>query len=95
MKLPIEQVRQVARLARLALSPEEEERYARQLGDVLAYAESLRELDTTQIAPTAHAVAVPNLTRDDLVLESLPAEVAVRGAPEHLESFVAVPKIIE
>ncbi len=95
MKLSLEQVRHVARLARLALSPQEEERYQRQLSEVLVYAESLQELDTSGVEPTSHAVAVSSPLREDLVQPSLPAEAAVAGAPAREGTSVAVPKIIE
>jgi len=95
MKLSLDEVRHVARLARLSLSPSEEERYARQLGDILTYAEQLTELDTSSIAPTAHAADIPNPLRDDEVHPSLPPEVAVASAPARDGTSVAVPKIIE
>ena len=95
MKLSIEQVRHVARLARLSLSAEEEERYAAQLSAILAYAEELAQVDTSQIAPTAHAADLKNLMREDVVEPSLPSEIAVQGAPDRAGSSVAVPKILE
>lgn len=95
MKLSIEQVRHVARLARLALGPGEEEHYARQLSEVLAYAEQLDELDTSAIAPTAHAAEIPNLLREDEPSPSLTPEAALANAPAHEGSALAVPKIIE
>jgi len=94
-KLSLEQVRHVARLARLTLSPVEEERYQRQLSAVLAHAEQLEQLDTSQIAPTAHAADLTCLMREDVVKPSLPPEIAVANAPEREGECVAVPKIIE
>lgn len=95
MSLSIEEVRKVARLARLSLTPEEEERYQRQLSAILAYAEELKGLDTSQTAPTAHALDTPILYREDVVKPSLPPEEAVRNAPERAGASIAVPKIIE
>jgi aspartyl-tRNA(Asn)/glutamyl-tRNA(Gln) amidotransferase subunit C len=95
MKLSLEQVRHVARLARLTLSPEEEQRYLRQLDDVLRFVERLDEIDTSQIPPTAHAADIPNLLREDEPRPSLPPEVAVANAPAHEGTSIAVPKIIE
>ncbi|MGC4123191.1 MAG: Asp-tRNA(Asn)/Glu-tRNA(Gln) amidotransferase subunit GatC [Myxococcales bacterium] len=95
MKLSLEQVRHVARLARLTLSPAEEERYARQLGEVLGYVEALSEVDTSAVVPTAHAAEIPNPMRDDVVLPSLDPEVALANAPARSGTAVAVPKIIE
>jgi aspartyl-tRNA(Asn)/glutamyl-tRNA(Gln) amidotransferase subunit C len=95
MKLSIEQVRHVARLARLALTAREEERYAVHLGAILAYVEELEQVDTSNIPPTAHAAELPNLMREDVVQPSLPVELAVRNAPERADSSIVVPKIIE
>ncbi len=95
MKLSLEQVRHVARLARLSLTPAEEERYQRQLSEVLGYAEALQELDVSQIAPTAHAGEFTPLLRPDEVVPSLPPQEAVANAPERSGTSVAVPKIIE
>lgn len=95
MKLPLEQVRHVARLARLRLGPDEEERYARQLGEILGYVEALEQVDTSGIAPTAHASDLPNALRPDVVLPSLPPEVAVENAPAKSGTAVAVPRILE
>ncbi len=95
MKLSREQVRHVAKLARLRLSEQEEERYVRQLGDILTYVETLQEVDVSHIVPTAHAADIPNLLREDVVHPSLPPEVAVQNAPDRAGASVAVPKIIE
>jgi aspartyl-tRNA(Asn)/glutamyl-tRNA(Gln) amidotransferase subunit C len=95
MKLSLEQVRHVAALARLALSPAEEERYARQLSEVLDYVAALADLDTSRIAPTAHAAESPPCWREDLVQGSLPADEAVANAAQRSGTAVVVPKIIE
>lgn len=95
MKLDLAQVRHVARLARLRLTPAEEERYARQLGEVLEYVRALDALDTSAIAPTAHAADLPNLLRADEVRPSLTPEEALANAPARGGSAVAVPRILE
>jgi aspartyl-tRNA(Asn)/glutamyl-tRNA(Gln) amidotransferase subunit C len=95
MKLSLEQVRHVARLARLSLSAAEEERYQRQLSEVLAYAEALQEVDTSAIAPTAHAAELPNLLRPDEVRPSLAPDEALANAPQRSGSAIAVPRILD
>jgi aspartyl-tRNA(Asn)/glutamyl-tRNA(Gln) amidotransferase subunit C len=60
-----EQVHKVAHLARLELTPEEEERFTTQLNDILGYFEQLSELDTESVPPTARAIDVSNVTRPD------------------------------
>ena len=95
MKLSLDQVRHVARLARLTLSPAEEERYARQLSAVLEYVAALEELDTSRIAPTAHAADLPLFWREDRVQPSLTPDEAVANAAQKAGTAVVVPKIIE
>jgi len=88
-------VKYVAHLARLALSPEEEQQLGAQLGSILGYIEKLRELDVTNVEPTAHAVPLVNVTRPDEVRPSLPHDEAMRNAPKKSGGLFVVPKIVE
>jgi aspartyl-tRNA(Asn)/glutamyl-tRNA(Gln) amidotransferase subunit C len=88
-------VRYVAYLARLALSPEEEQKIGAQLGQVLSYIEKLNELDVSEVEPTAHAVPLINITRPDQVRPSLPHDEALRNAPLAANGLFVVPKIVE
>ena len=85
----------VAHLARLALTPDEEKQLGAQLGNILGYIEKLRELDVTNVEPTAHAVPMVNVTRADAVRPSLPHEDALRNAPRQAGGLFVVPKIVE
>src|SRR3954452_1601173 len=78
------QVRHVARLARLSLSPEEEERFAAQLGHVLSYIERLQAVDVSAVAPVSFAGdASGDLPlRADEVQPSLPREEVLAQAPQ-------------
>ena len=75
-------VEQLARLARLALTPDERSLFAKQLSDFLAYAEQVQQLDTSGIAPMSHAIGAPTELRPDEVLPSLPREIALAAAPD-------------
>jgi len=88
-------VKYVAHLARIALTPDEEKKLAAQLGGILGYIEKLNELDVTGIEPTAHAVPLVNVTRTDEVRPSLPHEEAMRNAPRQANGLFIVPKIVE
>ena len=88
-------VKYVAHLARLSLTPEEEQKFQAQLGNVLGYIAKLNELDVTDVEPTAHAVPLVNVTRADEVHPSLPHEEAMRNAPAQLNGLFQVPKIVE
>ena len=88
-------VKYVAHLARLALSPEEEKKLGEQLGHILGYIEKLRELDVSHVEPTAHAVPLVNVTRADEIRPSLPHADALRNAPRQAGGLFIVPKIVE
>jgi aspartyl-tRNA(Asn)/glutamyl-tRNA(Gln) amidotransferase subunit C len=88
-------VNYVAHLARLALSPDEAEKFGAQLGNVLSYIEKLKEVDVSGIEPTAHAFPMVNVTRPDEVQPSLRQEDALRNAPAIANGLFMVPKIVE
>jgi aspartyl-tRNA(Asn)/glutamyl-tRNA(Gln) amidotransferase subunit C len=88
-------VKYVAHLARISLTPDEEEKLAVQLGGILGYIEKLKELDVTNVEPMAHAVPMVNVTRADELCPSLPHEDALRNAPKQANGLFIVPKIVE
>jgi aspartyl-tRNA(Asn)/glutamyl-tRNA(Gln) amidotransferase subunit C len=88
-------VKNVAHLARIALTPDEERKLGPQLNHILGYIEKLRELDVTNVEPTAHAVPMVNITRPDETSPSLPHEDALRNAPRQAGGLFVVPKIVE
>jgi aspartyl-tRNA(Asn)/glutamyl-tRNA(Gln) amidotransferase subunit C len=89
-----EQVRKVATLARLALTEEEEERFTTQLGSILEYFEQLNQLDTENVAPTARAIDVSNVTREDDLEAWTERETILDCAPDRDGDFFKVPKIL-
>jgi aspartyl-tRNA(Asn)/glutamyl-tRNA(Gln) amidotransferase subunit C len=95
MKIERREVEQVARLARLALPPEEISALTGQLDAILGYVAKLDELDTSGILPTAHAVPMENAFRADVVTPSLGVDAALQSAPERSDSCFRVPKVIE
>jgi aspartyl-tRNA(Asn)/glutamyl-tRNA(Gln) amidotransferase subunit C len=88
-------IKYVAHLARLSLSPAEEEQFGAQLAGILGYIEKLKQLDVSGIEPTAHAVPLVNVFRPDLVQPSLSNEEALRNAPAKAGGLFIVPKIVE
>lgn len=88
-------VKYVAHLARLSLSPEEEQKIGAQLGQVLGYIEKLKEVDVSGVEPTAHAFPLVNVTRPDEVRPSISNEDALRNAPATANGLFIVPKIVE
>jgi aspartyl-tRNA(Asn)/glutamyl-tRNA(Gln) amidotransferase subunit C len=88
-------IKYVAHLARIELSPEEEKKLASQVGNILGYIEKLNELDVSGVEPTAHAVPLINVTRLDQTGPSLSQEDALRNAPAKANGLFIVPKIVE
>jgi aspartyl-tRNA(Asn)/glutamyl-tRNA(Gln) amidotransferase subunit C len=88
-------VKYVAHLARIALSPEEEQKLSAQLGNILGYIEKLKGADVTGVEPTAHAFPIVNVTRPDEARPSMSNEDALRNAPAKANGLFMVPKIVE
>lgn len=74
-------VERVARLARLELTGDEKDLFARQLAEILAYAEQIQRVDTEGVPPTSHAGEAA-MMRDDQVQPSLPREASLAAAPD-------------
>lgn len=85
--------RHVARLARLGLSEAELARMQHELSAILEYVDQVQELDLAGVAPTTHAIPLANVLRDDTPVPSLPAELALREAPEVRGDGFAVPRM--
>lgn len=94
-KISREEVRYIAHLARLDLSKEEEKKFSRQLGDILAYVDKLKEVDTRSVPPTPHLFTLKNVFREDKRKDSLPVKEALRNAPQQRRDQFQVPKVIE
>ncbi len=99
--LPIEDVRKVAALSRLALSPAQEQKYAGQLGQVLGYIERLKELDLEGVQPLTNPMDATNRLGADEPSghpgpgsTRLSVEALMRMAPASLPPFVKVPKVL-
>lgn len=95
MDISHKEVEHVAKLARLEVSEEEKVLFARQLSAILSYMDQLKELDTTGVEPTATVLPAANVFREDEVRPSLPREQALANAPEQVDGFFRVPKILE
>jgi aspartyl-tRNA(Asn)/glutamyl-tRNA(Gln) amidotransferase subunit C len=90
-----EEVEELALLARLRLTGEEVERLRGELGAILGYVEALQAVDTEGVEPMTHAVPLDCPLRPDVVGASLPADEALADAPQRVEDFFGVPRIIE
>jgi aspartyl-tRNA(Asn)/glutamyl-tRNA(Gln) amidotransferase subunit C len=87
-------VEYVAWLARLELSEEEKEKFTRQLGQVLEHAEKIKPLDTEDVEPTSHVIAMKNVMREDEVRPCLSQDEALSNAPSREGGYFKEPRII-
>ena len=84
----------VAELARLTLSGSDIDQYTTQIGDILNYVNMLNQIDTTNIEPTTHALAMTNAFREDIVQDSIPTQDVLLNAPHHDTMCFVVPKVV-
>lgn len=93
-ELSAAEVAHVARLARLALEPEEIARFAVQLSAVLGHVEALRALDTTDVPEMAHAMELSNVVRPDVVRPGVGRDEVLAMAPAAEDHRFLVPRIL-
>lgn len=90
-----DEVLHIAQLARIGLTPADVEKFQSQLSHILDQFEVLRRIDTSGVPPTAFAVPLHNVMRDDEVAPSLPVETALANAPQREGDYVRVRRILE
>ena len=93
-KITIEQVKEVAKLARLELPADRLGKLTGQLESILEYVAKIGEVDVSKVEPIAHALPLHNVLREDVVEPSLPLEKVLQNAPESDGPFFKVPKVI-
>ncbi len=95
MKLSYEQVKHIARLARLGLSEVEIERFSLQLSNILENFEILKEVDTADVPSATQTVPLQNVFREDKVAKSYPQAEVLANAPDEEENCFKVQAILE
>jgi len=95
LPLTPEEVRHNARLARVGLSDDEVSRFQSQLSQILDYFERLQEVDTENVPPTAHTLAMHNVMRDDEPHPSIDKEEVLANAPQREDDHFRVRAILE
>lgn len=95
MRISLEEVDHIATLARLGLTPEERERFREQMASILAYVDTLGELDTSNVPPSAQVLRFENVTRPDVVRPSLSVEQVLANAPAREDDYFRVPPVLE
>ena len=95
MSIKKDDVRYVAKLARLRLSDKEVDYFATQLSRIIDYIDQLKEIDTSLVEPTSHVLPIQNVFREDKVKPSLKEEAVLKNSPECEGGLFKVPRIIE
>ncbi len=95
MSLTPEEVRHIARQARVGLSDDEVARIQGQLSQILDYFQRLQKVDTGEIPPTAHTLALHNVMRDDEPKPSFDKEEVLANAPHREEDLFRVRAVLE
>ena len=95
MPLTPEEVRHNARLARVGLSDDEVSRFQSQLSQILDYFQRLQEVDTENVPPTAHTLAMHNVMRDDEPRPSIDKEEVLANAPQRENDHFRVRAVLE
>lgn len=93
-EIDLKQVKYIAHLSRLELTPEEEKKFRQQLAKILSYVNKLREVDTKNVSPTFHVLPVKNIFREDKLRSSLSQKETLSNAPKHKYNQFQVPRII-
>jgi aspartyl-tRNA(Asn)/glutamyl-tRNA(Gln) amidotransferase subunit C len=95
--LPVDRdtVAHVAALAHIDLSPEELDEFSVELSSVIDHIARLRELETSAVPPTAHAVPMENILRDDIVEPSWQPEAVLANAPRRVDDLFEVQAILD
>ena len=95
MSITRDDVRHLARLARLRFDEAGEARIAADLGAILGYVDLLRALDTADVEPMTHVLDLTDVVRPDEVQARITREEALANAPDADAEYVRVPKVIE
>lgn len=95
MSLTPEQVRHIARLARVGLTDEEVARFQSQLSEILDYFERLAEVDSENVPPTAHTLDMRNVMREDEPRQSLEKDEVLANAPQREDDCFRVRAVLE
>ena len=88
-------IRHLAALARITLSPDEEEMYSTQLSSILKYVEQLNAIDTTGLEPTSQVTGLSSVSRsDDEDSDTMPTNDLLDQTPSREGDNLKVPKVI-
>ena len=95
MKISRDEILHIALLARVGLTEAEVDKLSEQLSNILENFEILKQVDTTNIPPTAQSIALQNVVSDDVIAPSLPLNDVLANAPQQEGDFFKVKAVLE
>ncbi len=95
MKIDKDTINKIARLSRIKLEDKESEDYIKDLNSILDWVEQLNEVNTDNVEPLSNISSSVLPKRDDISKDSNSSEEILKNAPDKLEGFFAVPKVVE
>ncbi len=90
-----EDVKYIAQLAKLKFKDEELESFTHKFNDILSYVEKLKELNTDDVEPMEYPIDNINVFREDINIDSIETEEALKNAPQTDGTYFIVPKVIK
>ena len=95
MKIDKDTINKIARLSRIKLEDKESEDYIKDLNSILDWVEQLNEINTDKVEPLSNISSSVLPKRDDISNDTNSSEEILKNAPDKLEGFFAVPKVVE
>lgn len=95
MAVTKEQVKYIASLAKLTIDENQLDKFTAEMEQIIEFADSLNQIDTQGIKPTAHIQGISNVLREDAEPVQFSTEDALKNAPEKVDNCFAVPKVVE
>ena len=95
MKINKNTINKIARLSRIKLDDKESEDYIKDLNSILDWVEQLNEVNTENVEPLSNISSSILPKREDISKDTNTSEEILENAPDKLEGFFAVPKVVE
>jgi aspartyl-tRNA(Asn)/glutamyl-tRNA(Gln) amidotransferase subunit C len=93
-KIGVTQVERVAKLARIGLSADETARMSVELGQIVEFVEQLQKVDIADTPPTDQVTGLVDVWREDEVRPSMPRELLLKNAPQQLDGYIVVKRVL-
>ena len=93
-KIGVEEVKRIAKLARLGLSDEEATKMSVELGQIIEFVEQLSTVDVSGTLPTDQVTGLEDVWREDVVKPSMPRTELLRGAPDQKDGYIVVKRVL-